>query len=54
MIFSKLLIKENIFKAFQNDGYENQVLFNVCKTFSEQTLTKHCQQMLFECAMCIL
>ena len=49
-MLSKHLI-ENISKIFLNDGYENQLLWNVSKMFSEQTFTKHCQQMLFKCFM---
>ena len=33
---------------FQNDGYENQLLWNISKMFSKQTFTKHRQQMLFK------
>ena len=47
-MFSKHLL-ENISKIFGNDGYENPLLLSICKTFSEQTFTKHCQQMLFNC-----
>ena len=47
-MFLKHLIEKNISKIFLNDGYENQLLINVSKTFSEQTFIKHCQQMLFK------
>ena len=50
-MFSKHLIK-NIPKRFLNDGYENQLLLNISKTFSEQTFTKHCHQMLFKHFIC--
>ena len=29
-------------------GVENQLLLNVCKTFLEQTFTKHCHLILFK------
>ena len=45
---------ENISKTFLKDADENQLLLNVCKTFSEQTFTKHCQKMLFKRFMCFV
>ena len=45
--FQTILTKH--FKNVYNYGYENQLLLNICKTFSEQTLTKHCQDFLFKC-----
>ena len=43
-VFDRMLSKhliENISKTFSKDGYENQLLLNICKTFLEQTFTKH-------------
>ena len=39
-MLSKHMI-ENVSKTFLNDGYESQLLLNVCKIFSEQTFANH-------------
>ena len=36
------------FQTFYSDRYKNQLLLNLCRTFSEQTFTKYIQRMLFK------
>ena len=47
-MFSKHLI-ETISKMFLSDGYENQLLLNICETFSE-----HLQNIVNKCCLNIL
>ena len=36
-------------KCFKMMG---MIMLSICKTFSEQTFTKYCQQMLLKCFVC--